>query len=887
MAMRVAASQVFAVAMFAAGMAGCSFDDNVAHADDVPTSGTAQAPPATASGDATEPAAHKPNRLVRESSPYLLLHAHNPVDWYPWGPEALEAARTQKKPIFLSIGYSSCFWCHVMEREVFENAEIAAYMNEHFINVKVDREERPDLDDIYMTAVQVYFQAVGSPQGGGWPLSMFLTPEGKPIAGGTYFPPEDMPGRPGFPTVLNTVHELWTTKQPQILQSADLLAAEVQRVMRPTAAVAPIALAQPLADASVTAVLEQFDPDYGGLDFRAQQPDGPKFPVPSRLMLLQAQAGRENSATALAALDTTLQAMAAGGIYDHLAGGFHRYSTDRLWRVPHFEKMLYDNSQLAEVYAEAHARTHRPAYRRTAEETFDFVLQEMTGTEGAFHSALDAETDGIEGAYYVWSVEEVRQALGPDEAKVFEAAYGLNLPEFFEHGYVLHLPRPLVETAEQLQMPVATLETRLAESRAELLAIRKTRPELLKDDKVLSGWNGQMIRALANGGRLLGRPDYIQAAERAAMFLFENLRDEEGRLQRTWRGGTAKLDAYLEDYAFLIEGLLALHAATNDDKWLNAARRLMDDQITLFWDDEGQGFFFTSHDHEALLARTKDGYDSVVPSGNSVSVRNLVRLAKLTGDETYRDRARETLRLFAPALQRTPSNLPYMALALEDYLKAFGPEEPATIVPEDLFTGPTPGGTVPMPAEGTPAGEETVASDEPLVALAEQPADPTGKHKAQVKVYLAQTAPAAGTATPVAFHFQIEEGWHLNANPPRPDYVIPTEISLAPAPGVKLDAVAYPAGIDFQVEGFDEPLSVYEHELLVRGALTVAPDLAGREVDLRFVVTYQSCNDMTCTRPMTVELPVKLRIAAAAEVTRPINTRLFPVATEATEPSAE
>jgi uncharacterized protein YyaL (SSP411 family) len=846
-------------AVMLTGIWACVCGPGSLRGDDPPPAGTERSATAAAHK-------HPANRLARESSPYLLLHAHNPVDWRPWGPEALEAARQANKPIFLSIGYSSCFWCHVMEREVFENAEIAAYMNANFINIKVDREERPDLDDIYMTALQVYLQAAGSNQGGGWPLSMFLTPEGHPIAGGTYFPPQDIPGRPGFPTVMRTIVQVWTEHEQDVRGTGRRFAAEVQRVMRPALSLTPAPVTRALVDSAVDACLAQYDPDYGGLDFSPDQPERPKFPVPSRLLLLQAQAGRPGAEPqAIAALDRTLDAMASGGIYDHLGGGFHRYSVDRQWRVPHFEKMLYDNAQLAVVYAHAYERTNRQTYRQTASETFDFVLRELTDPAGGFYSALDAQTDGVEGAYYVWSPEEVERVLGADAAETFRAAYGLDQPPFFEHGYVLQHFRPLGATADQLAVSEAELRSDLADMREKLLKVREMRPALLRDDKVLTSWNGLMILALAEGGRALNRPDYTAAAERAALFVAEKLRDDSGRLLRTWRGGEAKLDAYLEDYAYLIAGLLALHESTRQEKWLHAARRLMDDQLDRFWDPQDKGFYFTSHTHEALLARTKDAYDSVLPSGNSVSVRNLVRLSLATGDSRYRDYAADTLRLFAPALHRTPGNLPHMALAVQEYVDAFGEiPAPATAPPAAASPAATLG--APAAASAAPAG---------LQPWAVQPPDETGKHKAAARVYFAADKLTAGQPTPVAVVVTIADGWHLNANPPQPRFVIPTELSLESKSGTRLDGVRYPAGHEFRVAGINESLLVYEKQVTLLGQLLPPAGSAGTTDELTLVLRYQACNDQTCLQPLRVRLTGTIPIAAPGEAVQTLNESLF------------
>ncbi len=611
---------------------------------------------------------HPANRLARETSPYLLLHAHNPVDWYAWGPEAFEKAKKENKPIFLSIGYSSCYWCHVMERKVFMNEPLAKYMNEHFVCIKVDREERPEIDDIYMTALIIYLQAAGSSQGGGWPLSMFLTPDGKPIAGGTYFPPETENGRIGFQEVMKIIDKAWKDNEKAVKENAEIFAREVQRNLKPRFGLENVPLDRKLVADAAKAIGESADPQFGGLDFNPQTPDKPKFPVPVKLALLQYEVRRNGDKATEKVLDLSLEQIARGGIHDHLGGGFHRYSTDRRWQVPHFEKMLYDQAQLADLYVKAYRRTHHPEYRAAAEDTLKFVLTELRDDNGGFYSALDAETEGVEGQFYVWEKAEIEKILGPDNAKLFEAVYGLNEPKNFEHGFVLHRPDSWEKLAEANHTTVAGLQMQIAPMRQQLLAAREKRAALLKDDKILTSWNGLMIRTLAEAGQDLGKSQYVTEAEQAAMFILSRMRDGKGNLQRSYRAGQSKLNAYLDDYAFLIEGLLAIHAATKDAKWLNAATRLMDDQIRLFWDEKGDGFFFTAHHHEELIARIKQADDTVIPSGNSVSVRNLIRLSSLTGNEKYRTLAEKTLKLFAPALKERPRGMANMALALGEYL---------------------------------------------------------------------------------------------------------------------------------------------------------------------------------------------------------------------------
>ncbi len=825
------------------------------------------APAAEAVSEPADESEHPANRLASEASPYLRLHAHNPVDWFPWGPEALQKSIDENKPIFLSIGYSSCFWCHVMEREVFENAEIAAYMNEHFVNIKVDREERPDLDDIYMLALQVYLQAVGSPEGGGWPLSIFLTPDGYPIAGGTYFPPEDKPGRAGFPNVLRTVQTIWSTREEEVRGSSEILAAEVRRLSRPPLTLEPMPLHADLVVQATSAVMQQYDPEFGGLDFSPLQPETPKFPVPSRLNLLQSRLRAGHDESVAAALDHSLEAMADGGIYDHLGGGFHRYSTDRRWLVPHFEKMLYDNAQLVAVYSDAYSRTNLDLYRHVAEESVAFVLRELRDTEGAFHSALDAETDGIEGALYVWTRDEIEQLLGSEESPLFAAAYGLEVDQTFEHGLILHRPQSFAETARQLQLPEAVLSERLSDSREALLQVRQQRPALLKDDKVIVAWNGLMISALARAGSILGRPEYIESAEEAALFILARMRDADGRLLHTYCQTRAYLPAYLDDYALLVQSLLDLHQATGDDQWLTAARHLMDDQVSLFWDTAGGGFFYTGRDHELLLARTKEAYDSVMPSGNSVSVLNLVRLAQVTGESSYQELARDTLKTFSPQLARSPGSMPAMAIALSEYIAAYGAEA----APALIAAAPDNPGTATDDASGDDDGELTPLATSMANVMSSMP------QYVSTAVYLDRDLLIAGEAARVAIVIDVVDSWHINANPPHPDFVKPTELLLPADSSFALGEVVYPEGEGLMIEGFDEPVVVYEGQVVLHGTIIPSADLAAGETTLSLELRYQACNDRTCTRPLKLILAGNITIGDGTMTPTAINEAIFAV----------
>ncbi len=795
---------------------------------------------------AAKPATHKhTNRLSKESSPYLLLHAHNPVEWYPWGPEALDRAQAEKKPIFLSIGYTSCYWCHVMERQVFENEAIAAYMNEHFINIKVDREERPDIDELYMLCLQVYLQLAGSNQGGGWPLSMFLTPEGKPIAGGTYFPPTDMPGRPGFMTILKNVETAWTNRQPAVIATSELIAKEVKRLSGPQLVLEPIPLSTDMVAKSVDAVSGGFDPEYGGFDFSEDSPDSPKFPIPARLELLQTIGPFAVTAPEIMKkLDFTLTHMEQGGIRDHLGGGFHRYSTDRIWLVPHFEKMLYDNAQLASVYTRAYARTSLKSYRQVAEGTLDYLLRDMHGVEGGFHSALDAESDGVEGKYYVWSPAEISQLLTPKELPIAQAVYGLNEKSPFEVGSVLHLPKSIPDAAEALILPVSELEMQLAEINQKLLAARTKRPALLKDDKVLVSWNGMAIQAFAEAGQTFQRRDYTDAAERAAGFLLQRVRSEDGLLLHVYRGGESKVPAFLEDYAGLVAGLLALHQATEDEHWLNEARRLTDEMLEQCSDPRG-GFFLTSKRHEVLLARPKNAYDSVVPSGNSQAVRNLVRLAKVTGDNRYRDAARKTLEVFASQLSSSPEGHAFLAIGLAEYLTAFGPKEAA---PEAVAGTPVPPQpTTPAPTKPTEPAQLTI--------FARPTAEEAKKHPlVQAEAAFAQAAFQPGAKCPIVVTLRIKGGWHINANPARPKNMIATVLKAEFTGGSTLGPVVYPAGADLKFEGLDDLLSVYEGTVQLQTTIDVPEGFAGDAESVTLTIRYQPCNDHECQGPATLVL---------------------------------
>ena len=611
------------------------------------------------------------NRLALETSPYLLLHAHNPVNWYPWGTEAFEKAKAENKVIFLSVGYSSCHWCHVMERESFVDEEIAAYLNEHFVCIKVDREERPDVDSIYMTAVQ----AISG--NGGWPMSVFLTPEAKPFYGGTYFPARDgdRGGAMGFLTLLNRVNDVWNEQREELLENADEIARRIHLHLdgRQPASLQP--LDQEFLKQVQASLAGQFDVEYGGFGFMPTNPQVPKFPMPGNLMFLIDRFAKltdetEESQAARSMVITSLERMAMGGIRDHLGGGFHRYSVDRFWKIPHFEKMLYDNAQLASVYSEAFVVTKRLDFRKIVQEMLAFILREMTTEEGAFYSALDAESENEEGKFYRWELAEVEALLSKEEFALFAAIYGFDREPNFEGEY--YAPQFVESLEHQITARNTTftdLEAQLEPIRQKLLVERNRRPRPLTDTKVLTSWNGLMIRGFADAGRCLEDASYIEVAERAATFALEKLRTSAGRLLRTYSNGTAKLNAYLNDYAYLTDGLIALHRATDDQRWLEAAEQLTVKQIELFWDEQQGGFFFTSDDHESLLARIKNPTDGSQPSGNSVSADNLIYLAVALNKSEYLDKAEQIIVSVSGKISQSPGSATRMALALSKLLE--------------------------------------------------------------------------------------------------------------------------------------------------------------------------------------------------------------------------
>lgn len=610
------------------------------------------------------------NRLATESSPYLLQHAHNPVDWYPWGDEAFAKAKRENKMIFLSVGYAACHWCHVMERESFEDEEIAAKLNERFVCIKVDREERPDVDQVYMTAVQLISG------NGGWPMSVFLLPDGSPFWGGTYFPARDgdRGAATGFLTVIKQIDAAWTSQEDKVKQQAAALTQAVKTSQQASREGGPPRSPDDdLVEAVLDALRDQYDPVHGGFGSSER---GPKFPEPSNLVFLLNRFdvetdGSTDQESAQSMLLRTLDGMISGGMYDHLGGGFHRYSVDEGWRIPHFEKMLYDNAQLVSVFAAAYERTGNQEYRFIIEGTCDFLLRELKDAEGGFYSSLDADSEQEEGKYYRWTSEELTRLRETEGYSEFAKVYQLDGPPNFENEYFVLDPRsPLASIAKENGESIDVLLERFRGIRTSMLQQRSQRIRPTTDTKILTAWNGLMIAALADAGRVLQRKDYTRAAVDAMSFLMSRSRTEQGRLLRSYARGEAKLSGYLDDYAFLAAGTIALHRALGDERLLEIAAQITDTQIQWFWDEQQGGFFFTPRDQPEVIVRLKDPVDSALPSGISVTAENLLYLIEQGVDRGYRDRLQKTLTSVTPLMQRAPGAVPRSAAVVSRFLES-------------------------------------------------------------------------------------------------------------------------------------------------------------------------------------------------------------------------
>jgi len=621
------------------------------------------------------------NRLANEKSPYLLQHAHNPVDWYPWGEEAFAKAKREDKPIFLSIGYSTCHWCHVMEHESFSDPEVAELMNKHFVSIKVDREERPDVDQIYMTAVM---SMTGS---GGWPLSVFLTTDRLPFYGGTYYPPKPVWGRPSFTQVLNSITDIWENRRDEAIRTGTSLALAIEGNL--AAPPQEGGLNKEVLTSAFDNYQNGFDEAKGGFE------TAPKFPRAHSLSLLLRYHHRTKDKAALYMVEKTLEEMAKGGIYDHLGGGFHRYSTDEKWLLPHFEKMLYDQAINGKAYLEAYQVTQNENYARTARETLDYVLRDMTSTEGGFYSAEDADSPlthedpdtRVEGTFYVFEETEIEKLLGKKNAEIINFAFGVRKDGNAgtgAHGElkkknVLSLAQPVEAIAKKFKKTEIEIDKILAQSKKTLFEARAKRPRPHLDDKIMTDWNGLMISTFAFAGRVLQEPRYTKAAQKAADFILTTLREKDGRLLHRFRDGHSGISGFLEDYAFFIHSLVDLYEATFDIQYLKAANELTTVMVDLFWDEQGKGFFLTSDDAEKLIARTKEIYDGAIPSGNSVALLDLIRVGRLTMNQSFEEKAQEAFSSFASKINAYPTGYPQMLIAFDF---AVGPSKEIVIAGE-------------------------------------------------------------------------------------------------------------------------------------------------------------------------------------------------------------
>ncbi len=797
---------------------------------------------ATSEGESDSPAPAS-NRLAEETSPYLLQHAHNPVDWYPWGSEALRLARREDKPIFLSVGYSSCHWCHVMERESFEDPETARLLNEHFVAIKVDREERPDLDQLYMLATEILTGR------GGWPNSVFLTPDLKPWFAGTYFPPNDLPGRPGFKTVLRQLRTYWTDRREEVDQAAEEIARNIRGASelpaRPDGQAAPTLTAEPV-ELSVKALRSAFDDEFGGFG------SAPKFPQPVSLNLLLHRARSEKDPVLWEMVSRTLDAMACGGIHDHVGGGFHRYATDGAWHVPHFEKMLYDNAQLAELYASAAAELDEPRYARVARDICDFAIREMVLPDGAFASSIDADTPEGEGAYYAWSRDEIISALGRQRAERFCQAFDVRAEGNWRdeasgratRTNLLRLRKPLDQLAETWGLSPEQARDVVDEDLLTLRMARSTRPAPTRDDKVLVAWNGLMIAALARCGLTLREPEYVEAASRAAEFLLASCLTHKG-LVRSWTAGRCGHPAFLQDHACLIRALAWLFKASGRQIWLNHARRLAEDMIGLFADP--QGGFYSARVQDDLLTRSRDTIDTALPSGNASAVIALVELADTAQLRQYLWHARTTLEAVLPAMRRHPQATAGLALGLARFREV--QKTMARLRHSDIRRLP-----------------DVMGSSPPL----------------EWEIYCSSIRCRPGGRIDLAVHLVISEPWQVYANQPQADHVMPTGIAME-VPNDLQTLWCWPEGNPSPYGNGDARPRVYSGATWVTGAIQIPPDQSPGPLELVFSLTCQPCEQDRCLEPMSQELTLTLDIDPQAPPATARHAQAFQLARAATE----
>ncbi|MFK5970304.1 MAG: DUF255 domain-containing protein [Candidatus Marithrix sp.] len=709
------------------------------------------------------------NRLILESSPYLLQHAHNPVNWYAWGEEAFAQARKENKPVFLSIGYSTCHWCHVMERESFDNIRIAQIMNENFICIKVDRERRPEVDEVYMTALMM---TTGH---GGWPMSNFLTTEGKPFFAGTYFPPND------FISILQEITKLWQTQQPKIIAQADNILKAVKQVTNASSKAQQ--LGADSIQVAIEAILTRHDNFIGGFG------TAPKFPQENWLLLLLETSLRNDKPEPLLAALRTLDAMAQGGIYDQIGGGFHRYTVDEQWLVPHFEKMLYNQALLTRVYLLGHRLTGK--YTDVIVQTLDYILREMTSAQGGFYSATDADSEEKEGWFFIWTPEQIYKALDKEEAKLAIELYSITKSGNFEGRNILHLSISLAEYAEQHKIPIEQLLSKVNIIREKLRIVRNKREQPMRDDKIITAWNGMMITALVEAADILKQPKYLVAAIKATDFINLEL-NKNNKLWRTYLDGQTSIMATQEDYAYFAEALINLYDVTGQAKWLQQAIDITDNMLKLFWDDANGGFFINVPDDKLLMIRPKSPNDGAIPSGNSVAVRVLAMLTKRTGADIYREHANTTINSFASSISNNPDNYAYMLLGVDELLH----------------------------------GE-----------MKKQQYGSNGNVKASLQL----------TDTEVILTINIKSGWHINAHKPLQSNLIATVLTVGKSEW-QLEAIEYPEPKYQSLQWQQEKLALYEGEIQLQGRLKRS-NLSQDNNILPIKLKFQTCNDKICLPP--------------------------------------
>ena len=761
------------------------------------------------------------NRLGAEASPYLRLHEDNPVHWYAWGKAAFAEAKKQDKPIFLSIGYSACHWCHVMNQESFTDPDIAAYLNEHFICIKVDREERPDVDTVYMSAVQILNDGHG-----GWPMSVFLLPDGQPFAGGTYFPPKDRVDAQGktvmlgFPSLTERVVGFYSTRRKELEEFATRVTEATKRSGRPPLAVGSLGkepLDRSILSDAVESTLKRFDPEYAGL---GSPPNfAPKFPQPSTVLLLVDMAkDSKDRDKLLEPVIRQARAMARGGIYDQVGGGFHRYSVDRRWIVPHFEKMLYDQGQLLSLYSRLYELDPDPLHARVVDETVTFLEREMMAPDGLFHSALDADSEHEEGKFYIWTADEIRAVLGPDADWVLKMT-GADADANFEGEHILVAAQTPAQAAKGLGISEDELLRKWGQAKAKLLQARAKRTRPMLDRKAITAWNGLMIVGLAEAARVFEEPRYQALATRAMDQVLGRLSRPDGKLYRHAIGGKPYGNGYADDYASTILALLAVHRLQPTAKYLEAAERLAGLLTDGFWDERHGGFFFTANDQESLYVRTKESYDGAVPSANGLAALAMVRLADRTGNPAYRAKAKETVDAFRVLLEQSPASATTMARALRLLLAS---------------------------APAAAANVEPIARKD------------SNKPIKKIEVVPGKVRVARGKPTTFEVKIAVNKPWHINANPASPKYLRPTVVKLVGNDALRIDKVTYPKAKAIKLEGLDEKIMVYEGEVKIKvqvSATKSAKPGAGK-VTLR--VDYQACDDKRCLAPTkkTQSLPI-------------------------------